>query len=173
MAKEYVDKHFPNWESQLFLTKEKNFKSASGKITSVGTIIKEMIIPQIKGKIRLNKEFLVLEDAHIQGFLLGNDYQRMYLIDIYSCKSRNITIVTNKEKKFPLEIYQLTSQDPFKELLNEFKEGKLSSNLTSKQKLSLLKVLRKKRQALSIGEEPLSKIRGNCIKLYLDVERPY
>ncbi|MBW0514712.1 hypothetical protein O181_054427 [Austropuccinia psidii MF-1] len=59
------------------------------------------------------------------------------------------------------------------ELLNEFKEGQFSTNLTSKQELSLLKILRKNRPAFAIGEEPLGKIRGHDIEVYLDVERPY
>ncbi|MBW0484952.1 hypothetical protein O181_024667 [Austropuccinia psidii MF-1] len=100
VARNYLDHHFPNWEKQLFPTKSKNFKSASGKMTSIGTIIKEINIPHRKGNIRLNPEFVVLEDAHIQGFLLGTDYQRMYGIDIYNSKNRNTTIGTNKEKNF-------------------------------------------------------------------------
>ncbi|MBW0544247.1 hypothetical protein O181_083962 [Austropuccinia psidii MF-1] len=101
----------------------KNFKSASGKMTSIGTIIKEIIIPHRKGNIRLNPEFIVLDDAHIQGFLLGTDYQRMYGIDIYNSKNRHITIGTNKEKKFSLDIYQISSQDLLEVLLKEFREG--------------------------------------------------
>ncbi|MBW0470102.1 hypothetical protein O181_009817 [Austropuccinia psidii MF-1] len=34
-------------------------------------------------------------------------------------------------------------------------------------------MLRKNRTELSIGEEPLGKIKGHDIELYLDVERPY
>ncbi|MBW0503552.1 hypothetical protein O181_043267 [Austropuccinia psidii MF-1] len=48
VAREYLDNHFPNWEKELFPTKAKNLKSASGKITSIGTIIKEIIIPHMK-----------------------------------------------------------------------------------------------------------------------------
>ncbi|MBW0480362.1 hypothetical protein O181_020077 [Austropuccinia psidii MF-1] len=33
--------------------------------------------------------------------------------------------------------------------------------------------MRKNRPAFAIGEEPLGKIRGHDIELYLDVERPY
>ncbi|MBW0526482.1 hypothetical protein O181_066197 [Austropuccinia psidii MF-1] len=69
----YLDHHFVNWEKQLLPTKAKNFKSASGNMASIGKIIKEMIIPHRKGNIRLNPAFVVLEDAHIQGFLLGTD----------------------------------------------------------------------------------------------------
>ncbi|MBW0550799.1 hypothetical protein O181_090514 [Austropuccinia psidii MF-1] len=45
VAINYLQNHFPNWEKQLFPTKARNFKSASGKTTSIGTIIKEIIIP--------------------------------------------------------------------------------------------------------------------------------
>ncbi|MBW0466768.1 hypothetical protein O181_006483 [Austropuccinia psidii MF-1] len=173
VARNYLDNHFPNWEKHLLLTKAKNFKSASGKMTSIGTLIKEIIIPHSKGNIRLNPEFVVLDDAYIQGLLLGTYYQRMYVIDIHNSKNRHITLSINKEKKFSLDIYQFSTHDPLEELLNEFREGQLSTTLTSKQKLSLLKILRKDRPAFSIGEEPLGKIKGHHIELYLDVERPY
>ncbi|MBW0491261.1 hypothetical protein O181_030976 [Austropuccinia psidii MF-1] len=60
VARNYLDNHFPNLENQLLPTKAKNFKSASGKMNSIGTIIKEIIIPHRKGNIRLNPEFLCL-----------------------------------------------------------------------------------------------------------------
>ncbi|MBW0505771.1 hypothetical protein O181_045486 [Austropuccinia psidii MF-1] len=94
-AGNYLENHFPKWEKHLLHTKAKNSKSASGKMTFIGTVIKEIIIPHRKGKIRLNPEFVVLNDAHIQGFLLGTDYQRIYGIDIYNSKNRHITIGTN------------------------------------------------------------------------------
>ncbi|MBW0534418.1 hypothetical protein O181_074133 [Austropuccinia psidii MF-1] len=34
-------------------------------------------------------------------------------------------------------------------------------------------MLRKKRPEFAIGEEPLGKIKGHDIELYVDVERPY
>ncbi|MBW0517988.1 hypothetical protein O181_057703 [Austropuccinia psidii MF-1] len=97
----------------------------------------------------------------------------MYGIDIYNSKNRHITIGTNKEKKFSLNKYQIYTHDPLEESLNEFRAGQFSTTLTSKQKLSLPKILRKNRPALGIVEEPLCKIRGHDIELYLDVERPY
>ncbi|MBW0485975.1 hypothetical protein O181_025690, partial [Austropuccinia psidii MF-1] len=65
VARNYLDHHFPNLEKKLLPTKAKNFKSASGKISYIGKIIKEIIIPHRKGNIRLNPEFVVLKDAHI------------------------------------------------------------------------------------------------------------
>ncbi|MBW0487721.1 hypothetical protein O181_027436 [Austropuccinia psidii MF-1] len=148
VTRNYLDNHFPNLENQLLPTKAKNFKSASGKMTSIGKIIKDIIILHRKGNIRLNPEFVMLNDAHIQGFLLGTDYQGMYVIDIYNSKDRHITIGTNKEKKYSLHIYQVSCQDPLEELLNEFREGQFSTAL-------------------------IRKIKGHDIELYLDVERPY
>ncbi|MBW0488478.1 hypothetical protein O181_028193 [Austropuccinia psidii MF-1] len=173
LARNSLDSHFPSWENQLLRTKAKNFKSASGKMMSIGKIITEITIPHRKGNIRLNPESFVLDDAHIQGFLLGTEYQRMYGIDIYNSDNRHITIGTNKQKQSSLVIYQISSQDLLEELLNEFREGQISTTLTSKQKLSLLKILKKNRPAFAIGEEPLGKIRGHNRELYLVVERPF
>ncbi|MBW0509210.1 hypothetical protein O181_048925 [Austropuccinia psidii MF-1] len=173
VASNYMDHHFPNWEKRLFPAKEKNFKSSSGKMKSIGTIIKEIIIPHRIGNIRLNPELVVLEDSHIQRILLGTDCQRMYGIDIYNSKNRNIAIGTNKENKFSLDIHQISTHDALEDLLNEFREGQFSTTLTIKQKLSLLKILRKNGPPFSIGKEPLGKIRGHDIELYLDGERPY
>ncbi|MBW0508347.1 hypothetical protein O181_048062 [Austropuccinia psidii MF-1] len=173
VATNYMDHHFPNWEKQLFPTKEKNFKSSLGKMTYIGTIIKEIIIPHRKGNIRLNRQFVVLEDAQNQGSLVGTDGQGMYGIDIYNTTNRHITLGTNKEKKVSLDIYPISTHDPLKELLNDFREGQYSTTLTSKQKCSLLKILRKNRPAFSVGEEPLGKIIGNDRELYLDVKSCY
>ncbi|MBW0541854.1 hypothetical protein O181_081569 [Austropuccinia psidii MF-1] len=142
-------------------------------MASIGTIIKEINIPHRKGNIRLNPEFVVLYDAQILGLLLGTDYQRMYGIYLYNSKNRKTNIGTHKEKKFSLDIYQISFQAPLEELVNEFREGQFSTTLTSKQKLSLLKMLRKNRPAFAIGEQPLGKIRGHDRELYLDVGRPY
>ncbi|MBW0511807.1 hypothetical protein O181_051522 [Austropuccinia psidii MF-1] len=144
VARNYLESHFPNWENQLLPTMAKTFKSASGKITSIRKIMNEIIIPHRKGNISLNPEFFVLDDAHIQGFLLGTDYQRMYAIDIYNSKNRQLTI-----------------------------EGQFSPTLTRKQKLSLLNLVRLDRPAFAVGKEPLGNIRGHYIELYLDVERTY
>ncbi|MBW0468770.1 hypothetical protein O181_008485 [Austropuccinia psidii MF-1] len=92
--------HFLNWWKLLLITKAKSINSASGKMTSIGTIINEMIIPHSKGNIGLNPEFVVLEVADIKGFFLGTDYQRMYGIDIYNGKNRHIAIGRKEEQNF-------------------------------------------------------------------------
>ncbi|MBW0467563.1 hypothetical protein O181_007278 [Austropuccinia psidii MF-1] len=126
-----------------------------------------MVRPHRNGNIRSNPEFFMLEDSHIQRFLLQTDYPSMYGIDMNNRKYRNITIGTKKGKKFSLEIYQVSTHKPLGELLNEFREGQFSTTLTSKQ------MLRKNRPVFEIGKEPSGKIRGHDIELYLDVKIPY
>ncbi|MBW0547828.1 hypothetical protein O181_087543 [Austropuccinia psidii MF-1] len=60
VTKDYLENHFSNWEKHLLATRRKGFESASGKTTSIGTILKEIVMPHRKGKIRLNPEFVVL-----------------------------------------------------------------------------------------------------------------
>ncbi|MBW0494428.1 hypothetical protein O181_034143 [Austropuccinia psidii MF-1] len=97
----------------------------------------------------------------------------MYGIDIYNSKNRHITIGTNKEKKFSLDIYQVSTHEPLKELLNKFRAGQFSTTLTNKKKTKFIENAEKDRPAFAIGEEPLGKIKGHDIELYLDVEIPY
>ncbi|MBW0480097.1 hypothetical protein O181_019812 [Austropuccinia psidii MF-1] len=108
-----------------------------------------------------------------KGFYWGQSTRGCMALIFTIVRNRNITIGTHKEKKFSLDKYQISTHTPLEELLNEFREGQFSTTLTSKQKLSLLKMLRKNRPAFSIGEDPLGKIRGHDIELDLDVERPY
>ncbi|MBW0473470.1 hypothetical protein O181_013185 [Austropuccinia psidii MF-1] len=102
VATNYLYNHFPNWEKKLLPTKAKNFKSGSGKMNSIGTIIKEIIIPHRKGNIRLNAEFVVLDYSHIQGILLETDYQRMYYIDIYNSKEGTLPLAPTRKRNFHL-----------------------------------------------------------------------
>ncbi|MBW0481196.1 hypothetical protein O181_020911 [Austropuccinia psidii MF-1] len=67
-------------------------------LTSIGSIIKEVIIPHRKGNLRLNPEFVVLGDAHIQGFLFQTYYQRMYGIHIYSIKKQSLLKILRKNR---------------------------------------------------------------------------
>ncbi|MBW0476936.1 hypothetical protein O181_016651 [Austropuccinia psidii MF-1] len=79
----------------------------------------------------------------------------------------------NQENKYSLHLYHMCNKEPLEELLNEFKEGQFSAKLIRKQKVILLKILRKNRPAFAIGAEPLGKIRGHDIEIYVDVERLY
>ncbi|MBW0480348.1 hypothetical protein O181_020063 [Austropuccinia psidii MF-1] len=78
VARKYLNHHFPNREKLIFPTKAKNFKLASGKMKSIGTIIKEIIIPHRKGNIRLNPEPVFAIGQEPLGKIRGHDIE-LYL----------------------------------------------------------------------------------------------
>ncbi|MBW0473083.1 hypothetical protein O181_012798 [Austropuccinia psidii MF-1] len=102
VARNYLDNHFPNWENQLLPTKAKNFKSASGKMTSIGTPIKEIIIPHKKGNIRMNPEFVVLDDAHIQGSYWGQITRGCMASTFTAVKTGRLPLVPTSKRNFHL-----------------------------------------------------------------------
>ncbi|MBW0472402.1 hypothetical protein O181_012117 [Austropuccinia psidii MF-1] len=71
VARTYLDHKFTNWDKQLLPTKAKNFKSESGKMESIGKIIKDIIVPHRKGNIRLTKSLLYLKMLKSKGFYWG------------------------------------------------------------------------------------------------------
>ncbi|MBW0524794.1 hypothetical protein O181_064509 [Austropuccinia psidii MF-1] len=112
-------------------------------MTSMRTSIEEIIIPNRKCNIRLNPEFVVLDDAHIQGFLLGQ-MTTVFMLFIFTIVKTGTLL-----------------------------EGHFSTTLTSKQKPNELKMLMKNIPEFANGKNLLGKIKGHDIELYLDVERPY
>ncbi|MBW0544332.1 hypothetical protein O181_084047 [Austropuccinia psidii MF-1] len=165
VGNKYLKDHFPKWEEELIPNKSRKFKCSSGRINSLGTIFKEIILPHRNGNTILKPEFVILENAQVQGFLLGTEYQRIYNIDIFNSKNRHLTIGENKDKKFHFEINNMTNENILKYLLENLKESQYGTQLTSKMKLNLLKILRKDKETFEIGDEPLGKIKQHEIEL--------
>ncbi|MBW0490614.1 hypothetical protein O181_030329 [Austropuccinia psidii MF-1] len=158
VEEDYLKDHFPKWGKELIPTKARIFKSESVRMNYMGKIFKEIIPPHRKGNIRLKPEFVVLKNEQVQGFLLGTEYQRMYVMDICNIMNRYFTIGTNKDKKLSFYIKHMTTENILKDLLEDFKEAQYRTQLTSNIKLNFLQVLRKNMEAFAIGDEPLEKI---------------
>ena len=103
VAKEYLDRHFPMWNAEILLTKARSFKSAAGKMKSLGIIQKIIIIPHKMGNLRLHIEFVVLENAKFDGFLMGTEYHRIYGISIHNYLESYLIIGQDKQRKFYFE----------------------------------------------------------------------
>ncbi|MBW0557509.1 hypothetical protein O181_097224 [Austropuccinia psidii MF-1] len=67
----------------------------------------------------------------------------------------------------------MTNDNILRDLLEYFKKAQYGTQLTCKMKLKLLKILRKHRELFGILDEPLGKMKGHEIELFLDVEGPY
>ncbi|MBW0512657.1 hypothetical protein O181_052372 [Austropuccinia psidii MF-1] len=118
VAREFLDKHLDNWETQLFPTNERSLKSSSGKMASIGTIIKEMIINHSKGNIRLYPELVVLKDSQIQAlrkrrpaFAIGGEL-------LGKIRGHNFELSLDVERPYP----PMLRRPPYPEILETRKE---------------------------------------------------
>ncbi|MBW0539833.1 hypothetical protein O181_079548 [Austropuccinia psidii MF-1] len=96
----YLDKIYNNWQDKLMPIEGIKFSSASKNMHPLVIFAAEMILPHPTGSIRLNFEFIVVNNCTSQHIILGNDYLNIYGIDINNHKDRYFTIGENKRQKF-------------------------------------------------------------------------
>ncbi|MBW0529176.1 hypothetical protein O181_068891 [Austropuccinia psidii MF-1] len=141
----------------------------------------EMIFPHPTGSIRLQFEFVVMNDCTSQHFILGNYYLDIDGIDIKNHKDRYLTIRENKRQKFAffLEkkektyIRQVKNVNEEKFVSDQLIEAQISPELTLGMKQELIETLFQYREAFASDNEPLRAIKGHEVDIILDVERPY
>ena len=175
VGENFLDKFSDNWREKLIPIKHMNFKSCNLSLKPLGVIETSLIFPHIKGSVRIKPEFVVMSDAITQYFVLGNDYLKMYGIDIHNSRSRYFTIGNdNLKKKFEF-INKLPINDEIVVQKDNslFCEAEIAERLTSDQNVALHDVLHRNRAAFAIGDEPLGTIIGHEVKIELEVSKPY
>ncbi|MBW0489218.1 hypothetical protein O181_028933 [Austropuccinia psidii MF-1] len=116
-----------------------------------------------------------------QHFILGNDYLRIYGIDINNHKDIYLTIGENERKKFclPLEKKEINFTRQVKNFNKEkfvsdpLIKAKISSELTLEMNKNLIELLFQYKEAFYSDDEPLGAIKGNEVEIMLNLERPY
>ncbi|MBW0555108.1 hypothetical protein O181_094823 [Austropuccinia psidii MF-1] len=98
--KKYLDIHFPMWQSGLLPTEVRDFRSDIGRMNALGTIEKNIEIPNSHGNVNIYLEFALMDNYCINEFLLGTDYKRMNGIRIHKIKSDCMKLGDSKEKEF-------------------------------------------------------------------------
>ncbi|MBW0546281.1 hypothetical protein O181_085996 [Austropuccinia psidii MF-1] len=172
----------PNFEDQLFPIDVIKFNSASNPMKSLGIFETTAIFPHINGNLRINVEFVHMENCSSTHFIMGNDYLIMYDIDLHNNKDRYFTIGDNK--------HQIFSFLPFKRKITvskasqvnlelekfkseQFNESKISLHLTDKQESELSALLYDHKKAFASDREPLGEIIGHEVDIILNIERLY
>ncbi|MBW0529400.1 hypothetical protein O181_069115 [Austropuccinia psidii MF-1] len=100
VGKDCLDRIYTNWKESLMPIEGIKFRSSSQDMHPLGIFEATMIFPHPAGSIRLNVEFVVMNDCTSQYFILGNDYLNIYVMDINNHKDRYFTIGENERKKF-------------------------------------------------------------------------
>ncbi|MBW0521843.1 hypothetical protein O181_061558 [Austropuccinia psidii MF-1] len=115
----------------------------------LGIFEAEMIFPHPTGSIRLKVEVIVMNNCTSQHFILGNDYLKIYGIDINNHKDRYFTIGENKRQKFafPPEkreiavIRQVKNVNKEKFVSDQLIEAQINPELTLEMKKELIESL--------------------------------
>ncbi|MBW0496575.1 hypothetical protein O181_036290 [Austropuccinia psidii MF-1] len=106
VARDYLDNHIPNWGKKLLPIKEKNFKSASGKMNSIGTIFQEKP-HQIFGHITSSLYKLCSKDVV---FEITNKRRDAYERIKHALTNAPVLILPDFKLPFKLYIYAACSQ---------------------------------------------------------------
>ncbi|MBW0589658.1 hypothetical protein O181_129373 [Austropuccinia psidii MF-1] len=99
IGKDYLDRIYTNCKESLMPIEGINLSSVRKDMHPLGIFEAAMIFPHSSGSIRLKVEF-VMNNYTSHHFILGNDYQKIYGIDINNHKDRYFAIGENKRKKF-------------------------------------------------------------------------
>ncbi|CAH7682940.1 hypothetical protein PPACK8108_LOCUS16122 [Phakopsora pachyrhizi] len=143
----------------------------------IGIIETTLIFTHPLGSVRIQAEFVIMDNATMQYFILGNDYQSLYRIDINNSKERYFTIGNdNKRKKFDFpNIMKISIQDNKKDpfFTETFPNSITNPELNSHQIDELKQTLFNNKLAFSAPKEPIREIKGHEISITLEHERPY
>ncbi|MBW0539016.1 hypothetical protein O181_078731 [Austropuccinia psidii MF-1] len=181
VGKDYLGVIFANWQETLMPIEGIKFSSDSQDMHPLGVLEGEMIFSHPAGSIRLEVEFVVMNNCTSQHFIHGNDYLNIYGIDINNHKDRYFTIGKNKRQKFafPLEKREITviiqvknvNKDVF--VSDQLIEAQTHPELTLKMKEELIEILFKYKESFASDNKPIGAIKAHDVEIMLNVERPY
>ena len=171
------------------------FSSCNSTLDPLGVIVLPLIFPHSKGSLRLDIEFVVMEDILSNHLILGNDALCLYGIDIIQSRGRYFTIGGDWKRKFQIcninSSYENTAPIPCNELseieqsinnlnkelsdLNKeyFSQASLSDKLSDKQKEEILEICYQNSSAFCTSDNPIGNVQGNDMELTLTLEAPY
>ncbi|MBW0572265.1 hypothetical protein O181_111980 [Austropuccinia psidii MF-1] len=182
VGKSYLKTICPDWQEKRTPIQGVKFSSASESMKPLGIIDLKIIFPHPTQCVRINVEFVVMDNCTTNHFTLGNDYLSIHGIDISKQKYRYFTIGDNKRQKFgflnnekQIEVIKNEEKNPEKELSisEQLKEAELNQELTEKMKEQFIDVLFKYKNSFATDKEPLGSIIGHELDILLNVQKPY
>ena len=184
----YLTEVWPDWKDKSMPCSNTRFSGCGSSLFPVGVVPLPMIFPHTQGAVRIQPEFVVMENANPKYFILGSDFLSLYGIDIFHSKEKYFTIGNeNKRKKFALSpsrpilpVYQeeeilLTQQSKKDEYLIEegIKEAGFGPKLTDPQQTEVEDLVRKYPDQFVLGNQVLGKIDNHPVQINLTLEKPY
>ena len=147
-----------------------------------------MVFPHNQGSVRIQPEFVVMENADPKYFILGSEFLSLYGIDIHHSKEKYFTIGNdNKKKKFALDssksilpVYRDEEKAPVKPRPDQgyvieegIKEAGFGPRLSPEHRTEVEKLIRKYPDQFGLGDQVLGKINKHPVQVTLNIEKPY
>ena len=188
VGRKYLDEVYPEWREKVMPCSNTRFSGCGTNLFPIGVVQLPMIFPHIQGAVRIQPEFVVMENANPKYFILGSDFLSLYGIDIFHSKEKYFSIGNeNKKKKFALSaskpilpVYQEDEEPPAQlkkkdnYLIEEgIKEAGFGPKLSSAQQQEVVKLIHKYYEQFGLGEQCLGKIDNHPVSVTLTIEKPY
>ncbi|MBW0499630.1 hypothetical protein O181_039345 [Austropuccinia psidii MF-1] len=170
-----------NFENQFLPIDGIELNSASNLMKELGIFETTVIFPHINGALRINVEFVVMENCSSPNFILRNDYLMLCRIELHEKGDRYFTFGHNKHQKFsflPFKIQITVNKVSSVSLeLEKFKsvwlnEVEISLQPIYKEKSEASSLFYDHKEVFASDKEPLGEIFGHEVDIILNIERP-
>ncbi|MBW0529811.1 hypothetical protein O181_069526 [Austropuccinia psidii MF-1] len=180
VGKNYLQVILPQWEKHLLPLEGVQFSSASNNMYPFGILDTNIVFPHPAGSIRMKTEIIVMDNCTSQHIIFGNDYLKIYGIDIKKYKDRYFTIgeknrekfaFSNMKKKSMISLKKDTNKEAF--VANQLVEAEINLSVSPKMRNELIDVLYTYNNAFASDNEPLGAIKGHEVDITLNIDRQY
>ncbi|MBW0547843.1 hypothetical protein O181_087558 [Austropuccinia psidii MF-1] len=181
VGKYYLQAILPGWKNHLLPIEGVQFSNSSNNMYPLCILHTNLVFPHPEGGVRMKTEIVVMDNCTSQHIILGNDYSKIYGIEINNHKDRYFTTGENKRQKFafsiiPKQISLISSvkdtyMDEFVD--NQLVEAQINPSLSPKMRHDLTDVLYTYENSFSSDNEPLGDIKGHEVDITPNIDRPY
>ena len=171
VGSKFLSEIIPNWKEKLMPCSNTRFSGCGSNLFPLGVIPLAIIFPHTQGSMRMQVEFVVMENANPKYFILGDEFLSLYGIDIVHSRESYFTIGNeNKKKKFalpmtkqilPVYTEDVKEQETLGKIEEGIKEAGFGPKLNSEQKQELIALIKKYYEQFGLGEQQLGKIENH------------
>ncbi|KAG0139010.1 hypothetical protein CROQUDRAFT_24771, partial [Cronartium quercuum f. sp. fusiforme G11] len=184
----YLEEIVPDWKGKLIPCTGTKFSGCGGLLFPLGIISLATIFPHTQGAVRIQPEFVVMENATTKYFILGSDFLSLYGFDILHSREKYFTIGNdNKRKKFALPqnkhilpVYYDEDNNkpqsmvtPPKKLQEYIAEAEFGPKLTTKQKKTIENIIIQYAEQFGLIGKEIGTIINHPVHVSLNIEKPY
>ncbi|KAI7956963.1 hypothetical protein MJO28_004058 [Puccinia striiformis f. sp. tritici] len=170
VGQHYLQKFCPGWRDFILPIEPGKYHSASGALLPLGVVKCKFFMRGIELKVL----FVVMENMNTRYFIIGNNFLVKHRISLLNGAKRQFTIGPKvfdfDESINAVEAGAVTPPTFSEEVVSE---AKICPELNQTQRVELLSVLERSKNAFATADQPFGAVRGHEVEITLTVEKPY